>query len=189
MNKNRIDSLEIVRGIALMFIIFFHSSIYNFANIHKIDFSNPPILIVLMSFMALWGGIFIVYSMIANSFMIAKRSEKGVTSSQFAYISLSVLFYLIIHYVLTLFLGRWNIDFVNNMPNLTFIAEAFRHKHIAMPNAKHLFEGSSISTIALNLLILSWILYFAIKVKKRGGTVLGFFTSSVKISCELKKKP
>ncbi|MDD3804353.1 MAG: hypothetical protein PHW02_08235 [bacterium] len=161
----RIESLEIVRGIALMFILFFHSSIYNFANIHKIDFSNPPILIVLMSFMALWGGIFVIYSATVNSFMLISRSADKVESKVFLITSISACFYILIHYLLTLFLGRWNIDFVNNMPNLTFVAEGFRHGRLALPDARHLFEGSSISTIAVNLLLMSWLLYFALKLK------------------------
>jgi uncharacterized membrane protein len=54
--NKRIESLDVLRGLALMFIILFHSAIYNYANINKLDFSNPPIIVVLMSFMALWGG-------------------------------------------------------------------------------------------------------------------------------------
>jgi len=37
MNK-RIDSLDFLRGISLILVVFFHTSVYNFANIHKIDF-------------------------------------------------------------------------------------------------------------------------------------------------------
>ena len=76
--KIRIESLDVLRGIALMFIILFHSSIYNYANINKIDFSNPPIIVVLMSFMALWGGIFIIYSMVVNTIMLLRRGQKEI---------------------------------------------------------------------------------------------------------------
>ena len=63
MKKNkRYESLDILRGIAIILIVFFHTSVYNFANIHKIDFSNPPISVVLISFLVLWGGLLIFYS-------------------------------------------------------------------------------------------------------------------------------
>ena len=83
MQNKRLESLDILRGLALMFVIFFHSSIYNFANIHKIDFSNPPILIVLMSFMALWGGIFIIYSAVINTVMILRRIKRTIIRGYF----------------------------------------------------------------------------------------------------------
>lgn len=43
MNK-RIDSLDYLRGISLILVVFFHTSVYNFVNIDKIDFNNPPII-------------------------------------------------------------------------------------------------------------------------------------------------
>lgn len=163
----RIESLDIIRGIALMFIIFFHSSIYNFANIHKIDFSNPPIFIVIMSFMALWGGVFIIYSMIVNTVMSLRRSETGVSGRIFVNLTCTALFLTAIHYLLNLILGRWNIDFVNNMPHLTFIAATIRNGKATLPSSSKFFEGSSISTIAVNMLAVGWLLYFMLKSKMK----------------------
>jgi surface polysaccharide O-acyltransferase-like enzyme len=155
MNGNRIASLDAIRGLALMFILLFHCSIYNFANIHKLDFSNPPILIVLMSFMALWGGVFIIYSLTVNSLMLQRRSGKGTPAKAYRFLLLAGLIYLVLHYVLNMFLGRWNIDFVNNQPHLTFVAGTLRNMELTMPPVTKLFEGSSLSTIALNLIIVS----------------------------------
>ena len=116
MQNKRLKSMDILRGMALMFIILFHSSIYNYANIHKIDFSNPPILIVLMSFMALWGGIFIIYSTVINTVMILKRYQKENNPKIFIYPTIAGGIYLLFHYILNIFLGRWNVDFINNKP-------------------------------------------------------------------------
>jgi len=76
MNK-RINSLDFLRGISIILIIFFHTSIYNYANIHKIDFNNPPIIVVVMSFLVLWGGLIIFYSGIINAIMLSGRIEKS----------------------------------------------------------------------------------------------------------------
>ena len=72
MENRRFGSLDVLRGAAVMFILFFHTSIFNYANIHKIDFSDPPLLIIILSFMALWGGIFVMYSAIVNTMMLLK---------------------------------------------------------------------------------------------------------------------
>lgn len=178
MQNKRIESLDILRGISLMFIILFHSSIYNYANINKIDFSNPPIIVVLMSFMALWGGIFIIYSMVANTLMLIGRSQKVVNFKIFFYSIIAGIVYIFFHYILNIFLGRWNNDFVNNKPDLTSIASSLRNMHLTFPHLTKFFEGSSLSAIALNLIILSVVLFLLLRKngiikEKRNYLILG----------------
>ncbi|TRZ77277.1 DUF1624 domain-containing protein [bacterium] len=173
----RIQSLDILRGLAIVFIILFHSAIYNFANIHKLDFNNPPLVIIMMSFMALWGGIFIIYSMVVNSYMLARRTKQNEGSSMFTHLIIVSLILLITHYILNIFLGRWSIDFVNNKPDLTFVVSTLRNMTLNLPHITKFFEGSSLSTIALNLLFISILLYFlfknnGIEKKKRNYLIL-----------------
>jgi peptidoglycan/LPS O-acetylase OafA/YrhL len=163
MQNKRIESLDVLRGVALMFVILFHSSIYNYANINRIDFSNPPLLIVLMSFMALWGGIFIIYSAVVNAVMVLRRNQKENNSKIFFHLTIAGVLYLFFHYILNIFLGRWNVDFINNKPDMTVIASTLRNMHLTLPNATKFFEGSSLSIIALNLIILSWVLFLLLK--------------------------
>ena len=174
----RIESLDVLRGFALMLIILFHSSIYNFANINKIDFSNPPIVVVLMSFMALWGGVFIVYSMVVNTIKIMELSSKEADFKVFIYPVIAGLVYIFLHYILNIFLGRWNNDFVNNRPDLTVVAGSLRNMHLTFPHVTKFFEGSSLSTIAFDLIILSLVLFLLLRNKgaekeKRNYLILG----------------
>ncbi|MFZ3074250.1 MAG: hypothetical protein WA093_03945 [Minisyncoccales bacterium] len=163
MNICRIEAFDILRGVALMLIILFHASVYNFANIHKIDFANPPLIIILMSFMALWGGIFIVYSMIVNSLMALRRAEKGFEHKIFSNMALTGGVLLIFHYLLNIFMGRWNIDFINNRPDLTVVAGSLREMSFAFPHIGKFFEGSSLSTVGLNLIILSGAMFMMLR--------------------------
>jgi len=161
--NKRIESLDVLRGFALILIIFFHSSIYNFANIHKIDFENPPLLIIIMSFMALWGGVFIIYSATINTILLARRSEGALIFRPFRYLVIAGLIYVVMHYMLNIFLGRWNIDFINNMPDLTVVAGSLRRGQLIFPDYTKYFEGSSLSTVAFNLIVLSPVLYLIIR--------------------------
>ncbi len=163
MLNKRIESLDIIRGLSLILILLFHSSIYNFANIHKLDFTNPPIVIIIMSFMALWGGVFIIYSLVVNTIMFLRRSKEESVVKTYRFLLIAGCVYLFLHYVLNIFLGRWNIDFVNNRPDLTFVAGSMRNLHLALPHITKLFEGSSLSTIALNLIMVSGVLMLLLK--------------------------
>ncbi len=177
MNK-RIDSLDFLRGISLILVIFFHASVYNFANIHKIDFSNPPIIVVLISFLVLWGGLLIFYSGIVNTIMLSGRIEKLGNLKHAKFLFFAGGIYIIIHYILNIFLGRWNIDFINNQPDMTVVASSIRNMHLTFPQITKFFEGSSISTIGLNLIIITLLLFFLMRNKgfekeKRNYWVLG----------------
>jgi surface polysaccharide O-acyltransferase-like enzyme len=176
--NKRIESLDVLRGLALMFIILFHSAIYNYANINKLDFSNPPIIVVLMSFMALWGGIFFIYSLVANTIMLMGRSQTMVSFKIFLYPVIAGSIYVLFHYILNIFLGRWSLDFVNNKPDLTAVASSIRSMHLTLPHLTKLFEGSSLSAIALNLIILSLVLFLLLRKngvtkEKRNYLILG----------------
>jgi len=162
----RIHSLDLLRGIALILIIFFHTSVYNFANINKIDFSNPPILIVLISFLILWGGLIIIYSGFTNTLMLAGRLGGTNEFRPFGLLIIAGCLYLVVHYLLVLVLGRWSVDFVNNQPNLTAVAATIRSGSISFPSVSKLYDGTSLSTIAINLIILS-LINFAL-LRKRG---------------------
>lgn len=166
MNNGRIQSLDILRGLAVMLIILFHSSIYNFANIHQLDFSKPPIIVVLISFMGLWGGMFIIYSMALNTLMLGSATRSDRSFKPFYFLIVAGLIYLAVHFLLTLFLGRWNVDFVNNQPLLTGTAYLLRNGSLQSPQVAKLFDGSSVGTIGMNLILLSLLLFLFFR--KRG---------------------
>lgn len=150
----RIESFDFFRGLLMIFIIFFHASVFNYANIHLIDFSNPPITVVLISFLTLWGGMIIFYSGMINTITTLKRNN----SKYLKFLFYAGLFYLLVNYLLNIFLGRWANDFVNNKPNMTFVANIIRNSQFAFPHITKWFEGSSLLIIGLNLIILSFIL-------------------------------
>ncbi|HBB91397.1 MAG TPA: hypothetical protein DC042_06685 [Bacteroidales bacterium] len=167
----RYQSLDLIRGIALIFIILFHTSVYNFANIHKIDLSNPPILIVLISFLILWGGLIILYSGFSNTLMVSRRIMEAPGFKPFGMMIVAGFLFIAIHFLLILVLGRWSVDFVNNQPDMTLVATSIRSGSIQFPSLSKLFEGSALSTIGINLIVLSLLTY---SLLRNGGIAREF---------------
>src|SRR3989339_1690794 len=167
----RYQSLDLIRGIALIFIILFHTSVYNFANIHKIDLSNPPILIVLISFLILWGGLIILYSGFSNTLMVSRRIMEAPGFKPFGMMIVAGFLFIAIHFLLILVLGRWSVDFVNNQPDVTLVATSIRSGSIQFPSLSKLFEGSALSTIGINLIVLSPLTY---SLLRNGGIAREF---------------
>ena len=159
----RIESFDFLRGILMVFIIFFHASVYNYANIHKIDFANPPLVVVIISFLTLWGGMIIFYSGMINTITTLKRNDL----KSIKFLLYAGLIYLIINYLLNIFLGRWANDFVNNKPDMTLTANIIRSSQFLFPPITKWFEGSSLLIIGLNIIILSLVLYLFLRNKER----------------------
>ena len=121
--------------------------------------------------------------MIVNSYMLAGRFKQNQSTKIFSHLAIVSGLLLVTHYILNIFLGRWNVDFVNNQPDMTFIASSLRNMTLSFPQATKFFEGSSLSTIALNLFFLSILFHFlfknnGIEKKKRNYLILaslGFF--------------
>lgn len=154
-------SFDVIRGFALILVVFFHAAVYNFANPHKIDFSNPPLSIVIISFAMLGGGFLIVYSGIFNTLMTAKRVCSNEIALKYAVIAGTI--YIVLHYIHNFVLGRWNIDFVANMPDRSLIAASLRNMQLTFPHFNKFFEGSTLGTIGCNLIIVSVVLHFLLK--------------------------
>ena len=110
--------------------------------------------------------------------MFSGRIEKlgNLKHANFLFVAGGI--YIIIHYILNIFLGRWNVDFVNNQPDMTVVANSIRNMKLIFPTIAKFFEGSSISTIGLNLIIVASLLLLLLKNKgfekeKRNYWVLG----------------
>ncbi len=163
MKTGRLESLDLLRGTALLFIILFHASIYNFANIHKLDFSNPPLVVVVISFMALWGGTFIILSMVVNTLMVMRRTQVSSPTRIIGYLIVAGGLFLVAHFLLVGILGRWNVDFVNNQPELTMVPASLRSMGLRVVPTEVWLTGSSLSTIGANLILLSLLLFILIR--------------------------
>jgi hypothetical protein len=159
----RIGAFDFLRGILLIFIIIFHASVYNYANIHKIDFTNPPISVVIISFLTLWGGLLIFYSGMINTLMTLRRNDRSYIKFLF-YAGLICIF---VNYLLNILLGRWANDFVNNRPDMSVVANLIRNSHLSMPHLSKWFEGSSLMIIGVNLICLSLFFHLFFKTNAK----------------------
>lgn len=166
MENKRLEIFDVFRGFATMVLIIFHSTIYSYVNTETFDFSNSSRLVVMIGFMALWGGIFIVISMVVNAIMLLRRSESGAQTRYFLHLFLSGFLYLGVHYVLIIFLGRWSNDFASQRPNMTMVAASLRHLRLTFPSPIKFFDSSSLSSIALNLMVMSFVLFLLFR---KGG--------------------
>ncbi len=179
---DRINALDLYRGIALACVIFFHAAIFNFGSLHLVNFDAPSPLIVLIGLMGLWGGIFILLSLVTSTVSILRRlSNPEIRSKTPLYIVLTSGLYMVLHYVLTFVLGRWELNPSIQSNILTLPASLLRNQQLPDLNTNAFFDGSILSTISLNLLLVGLLVYVLFRNpsknnEKRAYKVLGCLT-------------
>lgn len=178
--NQRIESLDLLRGMAMMVTILFHSSIYNYPNVSNIIIGKPSFVVTLIGFVALWGGIFIILSMVINTIMLLRRNCDEYRMDHFKFLLIAGIIYFFCHYALIFFIGRWSNDLGKNQPNITFVASSLRNLRFTLPPVEKLFDSSSMSAIAINLIVMTLVLLLLLRKLDmdnlpRMATILGMF--------------
>ena len=55
-------SLDVVRGIGILGVVFLHFALYNYSGLLQIDFDDPPFVITVIGFLLTWAGLFAIVS-------------------------------------------------------------------------------------------------------------------------------
>jgi hypothetical protein len=178
--NQRIESLDLLRGGAMMVTILFHSSIYNYPNVSNIIIGKPSFVVKLMGVVALWGGIFIILSMVINTIMLLRRNCDEYRMDHFKSLLIAGIVYFFCHYALIYLIGRWSNDLGKNQPNLTIVASSLRNLRFTLPPVEKLFDSSSMSAIASNLIVMTLVLLLLLrKLDKDNLTRMAIFLGMV----------
>ena len=74
----RLRSLESLRGLGVMLMVFLHAALYQFGGIMEVDLSNPPLVATLIGFALMWGGLFALLSGATHAIRSVERLQNGV---------------------------------------------------------------------------------------------------------------
>ena len=74
----RLRSLDRVRGFGVMLMVFLHGALYHYGGLQQLDLSHPPLIVTLIGFLLMWGGLFAVLSGAAHAIRAVERLEQGV---------------------------------------------------------------------------------------------------------------
>ena len=82
----RYPSLDLLKGIGILGVIYLHSIVFYFGDFRNIDFEHPPLIVAVVAILVLMGGIFGVISGAANTIMVNFRLEGKVKGKAFRHI-------------------------------------------------------------------------------------------------------
>jgi hypothetical protein len=162
----RYISLDILRGVGILSIVFLHSCFAHYKNITKINFDDPPLIVTIIGFLLMWSGLFALISAIAHTSTQLSRLKNGFLSkrSLFYYFFSAGFFIIILHYFYFLLLGPVVLDFENNNHNYSLLSGFLHNGFFDFNLADRFFYNSSLSMIGWDLVIIGVILYLLIKI-------------------------
>lgn len=155
----RYASLDMLRGVGILGVIYLHSIVFYFGDFMNIDFDHPPLIVAVVAVMVLMGGIFGVISGAANTIMAHFRSRGLVTGKPFRHLISAGVFLLFMHYIYNVLLGPHTHDFETGEHSYAMVALTVRNGALTFPHIDKFFEGSALTMLAWNLIFLGVILY------------------------------
>lgn len=73
----RLRAFDLLRGVGITVMVLMHTATFHYAGITRIDFDDPPLVILLIGFLLTWAGMFAVISAAAYAFVAGRRIEAG----------------------------------------------------------------------------------------------------------------
>ncbi|KAF0206811.1 MAG: hypothetical protein FD171_2181 [Actinobacteria bacterium] len=148
----RLESLDIVRGAGVMGVIFLHTTLYHYANLLSIDFSNPPAIVTAIGFLLMWAGLFAMVSGIAHAVRTVERLDSGLAPGHVVRWSLvSAFVMLVTSYVYFLFLGPALLDRVAGNHDYSMLAGLITTGKLVVPSIQRLLYVDSLTMIAFGI--------------------------------------
>jgi hypothetical protein len=72
----RYRSLEWLRGFGVMLMVFMHGALYHYGSLQDIDLAHPPLIVTLIGFLLMWGGLFAVLSGASHAIRAVERLDQ-----------------------------------------------------------------------------------------------------------------
>lgn len=161
----RYISLDVLRGIGILGVVYLHSSLFHYGDIMNVDFDNPPPVVTVIGLLLMWGGLFAVISGAANGSMMYGRFVDGKSSPDRVLRGAAAtgLFILLLHYVYFLFLGPALLDLETGDHSMSVLAGFIRHGAWRLPRADRVFYSTALSMVGWNVILVGVVLYFLLR--------------------------
>jgi hypothetical protein len=159
-------SFDIFRGSAIAYVIFIHGVIYNLRSLNQLDIQSLSPLVIALGMIGLWGGVFVVYSLVLNTMMVLRRLDQKASLKRATgfLVAAGAVYIGLIGSAQSLIFGRWPLD-GGEFGYYTYIAEVLRGVDATL-HLYNLMGSSGIKTIGLGLLVVSLVLMIVLKERQ-----------------------
>lgn len=163
---NRLISIDFVRGLAIIGVLFFHPLIYGIWHTEEnaLNIVHPVLLIIFapLILIATWGGGFLFISAIVNTYNIYRRMKRGVSFKDATLpVALNSFLLLILSPIRSIFFSRtWPSTYSTDI-NYSIMSRLIERGELAWPSTEKFFlVGGVLHSIAFGGFLSIIIFYF-----------------------------
>jgi len=169
--------LDVLRGIGVFMVIWLHSAFYYFGGLHDINFDNPPTTVTVIGLLFMFAGLFAMISGAGHGVQYYRKTEKHYSSRKLMKYTLANCFAMfVIAKLYFIFTGPGLVTIGSWTMNNSILVELIRNGKLIGTNAERLLYVSSLSMIAMNILVVG--VFFMI-FRNMSGKVNGLLILSI----------
>ena len=160
----RIVSLDVVRGIGILGVVFLHFALYNYSGLLQIDFDDPPFVITVIGFLLTWAGLFAIVSGTVYGFRSWPRLSRGTDQSAVlrSLVTAGVVL-LVLHYFYFLVLGPTLLDLDDGNHQYSILVGFINTGEFIAPSFERVFYNTSLSMLGWNLILTGLVLFLLVR--------------------------
>ncbi len=163
---NRLISIDFVRGLAIIGVLFFHPLIYGIWHTEEnaLNIVHPVLLIVFapLILIATWGGGFLFISAIVNTYNIYRRMKRGLSFKDATLpVTLNSILLLILSPIRSIFFSRTWPSAYSTEINYSIMSRLIERGELAWPSTEKFFlVGGVLHSIAFGGFLSIILIYF-----------------------------
>jgi hypothetical protein len=171
----RLIGPDVVRGAAIIGMIVVHSTLFQYGRITEIDLTDPPLIVTIIGFLAMWSGLFALVSGAVNTYSSSfrRRPLRGLL--------LTGSLMLILGFVYFVYIGPALYDMEGGNHMYSLLDGIMKDGTVHQMSFDRVIYNSSLTMIGMNLMFIAAMSWAIGKMKDRtkAGYILGGISIAV----------
>lgn len=152
----RYRSLDLLRGLGVLLMVFLHAALYQFGGLAEMDMSRPPLVATVIGFLLMWGGLFAVLSGATHAVQSVRRIRSGTHArivlrwelkSGAGFVALGAIYFV--------FLGPTMIDLAAGTRDYSVLISLIRTGAPELPSLERLLYMNTLFMIGFSTLLVA----------------------------------
>jgi hypothetical protein len=152
----RYRSLDLLRGLGVLLMVFLHAALYQFGGLMEMDMSRPPLVATVIGFLLMWGGLFAVLSGATHAIQSVTRIRSGIPArtvmkwelqSGAGFVALGVIYFVL--------LGPTMIDLAAGARDYSVLVSLIRTGSAELPSLGRVLYMHTLFMVGFNTLLVA----------------------------------
>jgi len=150
----RYRSLDLLRGLGVALMVFLHGTLYQYGGLGEMDFTSPPVIVVVVGFLLMWAPLFAVVSGAAHGVRTLERYAQGVgPGTVLGWSLMNGALMIVFGVAYFAFFGPAILDLAGGRHDYSMLVGALRTGTLQLPSVERLLYMNTLHMIGFGTLL------------------------------------